>query len=415
MRDLRLSHGNPPTRLVVMTSVAVLGRGRMGSAMAARLADHHDVRTWTRSAGGAPTDAVDGAEVVLLCLYDGPACRDVLTACLPALSPGTSVVNTTTVGPDEAADLDALVTATGATYLHAPVMGSTPAIARGGLTILAGGKPNAEVEAVLGMLGETLVFAGSAEAAALKLVANGVLGDSLASLRRALRRGDELGLPRDAVLDVVGRTALGRFVDGKRDALGDRPAQPPTTFAVGALAKDLALLAAATGTTSEARSTLDTLLAGSQLGADDDIVRVGVIAPDLSWLADARLDVSPEVVADPAVLRPLYAYALTHATGDPAHLDDAFLPTAHIEGYRDGEFVSWTLEAFRGVFIGSPADDEPTRSRRIERLDVRGSVAIATMTLHHGEVDFTDVFVLLRRPDGAWRIANKAYERRTPA
>jgi hypothetical protein len=50
--------------------------------------------------------------------------------------------------------------------------------------------------------------------------------------------------------------------------------------------------------------------------------------------------------------------------------------------------------------------------RRIERLDVRGSVATAVMTLHHGEVDFTDVFVLVRRPDGAWRIANKAYERR---
>ena len=34
------------------------------------------------------------------------------------------------------------------------------------------------------------------------------------------------------------------------------------------------------------------------------------------------------------------------------------------------------------------------------------------MTLHHGEADFTDVFVLLRVRDGEWRIANKAYERR---
>ncbi len=45
---------------------------------------------------------------------------------------------------------------------------------------------------------------------------------------------------------------------------------------------------------------------------------------------------------------------------------------------------------------------------------MRGSVATAVMTLHHGEVDFTDVFVLLRDPaSGEWRIANKAYERRT--
>ena len=157
---------------------------------------------------------------------------------------------------------------------------------------------------------------------------------------------------------------------------------------------------------------MGTLLSVGALEADDDISVVGVAAPDLTWLADARLDVSPEVVADADVLRPLHAYARTHATGDPAYLDDAFLPTAHVEGYRDGELVSWTLDAFRGVFSGSAADDETSRSRRIERLDVRGSVATAVMTLHHGEVDFTDVFVLLRRPDGQWRIANKAYERR---
>ena len=187
-----------------MTSVAVLGLGRMGSAIAARLADAHDVRTWTRSAGGSPTVAVERAEVVLLCLYDAPACRDVLAAVLPALSAGTTVVNTTTVGPHEAESLDALVATTGVAYLHAPVMGSTPAIAAGRLTILAGGKPSVEVDEVLGVLGETLVFGGPAEAAGLKLVANGVLGDSLVALRRALARGDSLGLPRDAVLEVVG-------------------------------------------------------------------------------------------------------------------------------------------------------------------------------------------------------------------
>ena len=146
MRDLRLSHVLSSTRLGDMTSVAVLGLGRMGSAMAARLAEDHDVRTWTRSGGGSPADVVAGAEVVLLCLYDGPACRDVLAAGLPAMAAGATVVNTTTVGPDEAAGLDVLVTAAGAAYLHAPVMGSTPAVAGGRLTILAGGKPAAEVE-----------------------------------------------------------------------------------------------------------------------------------------------------------------------------------------------------------------------------------------------------------------------------
>ena len=413
MRDLRLSHVYWRVRLARMTSVAVLGLGRMGSAMAARLADDHDVRAWTRSGGGSPVAAAEGAEVVLICLYDGPACRDVLAAILPALSEGSTVVNTTTVAPEEAADLARRVTASGAAYLHAPVMGSTPAIAAGRLTILAGGKPTAEVEAVLGVLGETLVFEGPAEAAALKLVANGVLGDSVTSLRRALRRGETLGLPRDAVLDVVGRSALGRFVDGRRDVLVGTGARPPATFAAGALAKDLSLLARTTDTTSEASVVLAALVSAGVLEADDDLSVLAVAEQDLTWLADARLDVSPEVVADLAVLEPLHAYALTHATGDPAYLPEAFLPTAHVEGYRDGAFVSMDLETFAGLFTG-PAPDEATRSRRVERLDVRGSVATAVMTLRHGDVDFADVFVLLRDPaSGAWRIANKAYERVT--
>jgi 3-hydroxyisobutyrate dehydrogenase-like beta-hydroxyacid dehydrogenase len=395
-----------------MTSVAVLGLGRMGTAMADRLCAHHDVRTWSRSTGGTPAGAVDGADVVVLALYDGTACRDVLDACLASLPARAVVVNTSTVGADEAVELESMVVAAGATYLHAPVMGSTPAVARGGLTILAGGKPSTEAESVLSLLGETLVFSGSSEAAALKLVANGVLGDSLASLRRALGRGNALALPREAVLDVLGRGALARFVDGSRDVLADPGVRPPATFAAGALAKDLALLAGAADTTSDASASVDTLIAGGALRRDDDISVMGVAAQDLTWLADARLDVSPEVVADPAVLRPLHAYALTHATGDPSYLSRAFLPTARIEGYRDGAFSSWDLESFAGVFTGRPASDEPSRRRRVERLDVRGTVATAVMTLHHGEVDFTDVFVLLRRPDGQWRIANKAYQRR---
>jgi 3-hydroxyisobutyrate dehydrogenase len=394
-----------------MTSVTVLGLGRMGSAIAARLGPHHDVRAWTRSAGGSPADVVTGADLVILSLYDGPACRDVLAACLGSLSDRTTVLNTTTVSPDEAADLGSRVTATGATYLHAPVMGSTPAVAEGRLTILLGGRPSAHVEEVLDRLGETIVAADAAEAAALKLVANGVLGDSVSALRRALARGAALGLPRAVVLDVLGRTALSRFVDGGREVL-ETGGRPSATFTAGTLAKDLALLSGAADTTSEASTTFEALLVTGSIGPDDDVTVLAVAAQDLTWLTDARLDVSPEVEPDAAVLRPLHAYALTHATGDASYLTQAFLPTARVEGYRDGQLLSWDLESFGGLFT-APAPDEGERRRRIERLDVRGSVATAVMSLHHGEVEFTDVFVLLRRPDGEWRIANKAYQRRT--
>ena len=122
------------------------------------------------------------------------------------------------------------------------------------------------------------------------------------------------------------------------------------------------------------------------------------------------LSLADGVDPESAALVPLTAYALGHATGDPAHFRRAFLPTAHVEGIRDGAFVSWGLEQYCGLFSGRPAADEETRSRHLDSLEVVGTVAGATMTLRHGPDVFTDVFVLLQ-VDGEWRIANKVYDR----
>jgi hypothetical protein len=122
---------------------------------------------------------------------------------------------------------------------------------------------------------------------------------------------------------------------------------------------------------------------------------------------------APEAAVEGApsdVLAPLQSYMQGHATGDPAHFRRAFLPSAHVEGIRDGEFVSWSLDEYCGLFSGSPAHDEASRTRRIDRVDVEGTVATATMTLRHGPDTFTDAF-LLAQVDGAWRIANKAYHK----
>lgn len=114
-----------------------------------------------------------------------------------------------------------------------------------------------------------------------------------------------------------------------------------------------------------------------------------------------------------AVLEPLRAYIRGHATGDPTHFRDAFLPTAHIEGILDGVFVSWRLDGYCALFHGRPAADEPTRSRRIDAIDAHGTVATASMTLWHGTDTFTDIFLLVH-VDGRWRTANKAYHRSVP-
>jgi len=104
----------------------------------------------------------------------------------------------------------------------------------------------------------------------------------------------------------------------------------------------------------------------------------------------------------------LERYLQGHATGDPAHMRKAFLPTAHIEGIREGSFTSWTLDEYCTLFTGTPAADESVRQRKIDAIDVSGTAAFAKAILAHGAVMFTDYFVLLK-VDGEWKIANKVY------
>ena len=113
--------------------------------------------------------------------------------------------------------------------------------------------------------------------------------------------------------------------------------------------------------------------------------------------------------SDEADVRAALDHYLTgHATGDPSHMRKAFLPTAHIEGLRDGKFVSWTVDEYCANFKGRPAPDEASRKRTIDQIDIVGTAAMARATLVHGATTFTDYFVLLQ-VDGEWRIANKVY------
>ncbi|MBV1936244.1 nuclear transport factor 2 family protein [Streptomyces sp. BV286] len=378
-------------------TIAVLGLGRMGAALATRLTTQgRDVVGWTRSGRTSgdfdttsdPNDAVAKADVVLLALFDGPACRQVLDTVRDSLRADTIVLNTSTIAPAEAARLARRL---GPSYIHAPVLGSVPAVAAGALQILTAGSQDTldRVRPVLETLGTVRLVDGAATAAALKLIANNSLAGAVLALRDALRQADALGLSRSQALDVLELGQLGGLVVRKRPFLDSESPVGTADFTIGALAKDMTLLADASDTPLRSAAGLGDTSAGPE--------------------ADIAVAATDPAVGD-AVLEPLRAYVRGHATGDPAHFRDAFLPTAHIEGIRDGVFVSWPLDAYCALFAGRPAPDEPTRSRRIDAVDVHGTVATATMTLRHGADTFTDVFLLIRS-DGGWRIANKAYHR----
>ncbi|MFF9492796.1 nuclear transport factor 2 family protein [Streptomyces flaveolus] len=378
-------------------TIAVLGLGRMGSAIATRLATQDwDVIAWTRSGRTSgtvkttddPNEAVAQADLVLLALFDGPACEQVLDDVHGSLRTDTIVLNTSTIAPAEAMRLARRL---GPSYVHAPLLGSVPAAATGTLQILAAAEQNAldRARPVLETLGTVRHVDDASTAAALKLIANNSLAGAVLALRDSLRQADTLGLPRTQTLDVLELGQLGALVARKRPFLLDEATAATAEFTVGALAKDMALLAAASDTPLRSAAGL----ADTPAAPEADIA----VAATVPALEDA-------------VLEPLRAYIRGHATGDPTHFRDAFLPTAHIEGIRDSAFVSWHLDEYCTLFRGRPAPDEPTRTRRIDAIDIHGTVATATMTLQHGADTFTDIFLLVL-DDGRWRIANKAYHR----
>ncbi|MFD3466293.1 nuclear transport factor 2 family protein [Streptomyces sp. NPDC058682] len=378
-------------------TIAVLGSGRMGDAIATRLAGKDwDVVGWTRSGhtsgavetAGDPHEAVAKAGLVILALFDGPACRQVLEDVRGSLRADTIVLNTYTIAPTEASELARHI---GASYVHAPVFGSVPAASAGTLQILTTAHQDAfdRVRPVLETLGTVRRIDDACTAASLALIAHHGLAGAEPALHDSLRQSDALGLPRAQALDVLELGQLGGLVSGQRPFLVGESGAAAAEFAISALANDTAHLAAAPNTP----------------------LRSAVMPTDTPADPESDIAVAATISAvHDSVLEPLRAYIRGHSTGDPTHFRGAFLPTAHIEGVRDGAFVSWPLDEYCALFPGRPAPDEPTRSRRIDTIDVHGTVATATMSLSHGTDTFTDVFLLVRVDDG-WRIANKAYHR----
>lgn len=119
-------------------SVAVLGTGIMGAAMARNLARAGlDVRAWNRTraraeplaadgvrVAGTPAEAVDGAEVVLTMLLDGDAVLDAIRQAADALPAGALWLQTSTVGVESLPSLARFADEHRLRFVDAPVLGT---------------------------------------------------------------------------------------------------------------------------------------------------------------------------------------------------------------------------------------------------------------------------------------------------
>jgi 3-hydroxyisobutyrate dehydrogenase-like beta-hydroxyacid dehydrogenase len=237
-----------------MTTVAILGTGKMGGAMARRLAGSgFEVTVWNRTSSRAeelhvghvaatPADAARDADIVISSLTNDAAVRDVYLGENGVLqvASGKLLVDTSTAGPQVAAEVGREADARGARLLEAPVVGSVPAVESGKVLILASGD-QADLEQarpVLEHLGEVRYVGERGSAPRLKLIANSMLGITSAAAAELLAAGTAIGVDRGQIFSILVRFAPG-LAARERGFLHDQ--HTPTMFAVRDLVKDLDL------------------------------------------------------------------------------------------------------------------------------------------------------------------------------
>lgn len=150
-----------------MSTISVLGLGAMGSSLASTLlAAGHSTTVWNRTsvrardlatrgatAAASPAEAAAASPLVLVCLLDYTAVREVLAAAAAQLR-GRTVVNLTNGTPAEVAAMAAWVRGQGAAYVDGAIMVTPEMIGGPHASILYSGTRDAYTThaAILGAL-----------------------------------------------------------------------------------------------------------------------------------------------------------------------------------------------------------------------------------------------------------------------
>lgn len=249
--------------MAVAVKVAVVGTGRMGAAMARRVAGAGFQlclfnRTSSRaqavaedtggSVAGSAREAAAEADVVVVSLADDAAVEAAYRGeegLVSGLRPDAVVCDTSTVDPQTIRRLAPQVADRGAALLDCPVSGSVSVVDAGALAVMVGGDETALERArpVLDSFASEVFPMGPVGAgAAMKLVVNSLVHSLNVALSEALVLGERAGLDRATVYDVFEAGAAGApFVKYKREAYL-HPENAAVAFTLGLVAKDQELI-----------------------------------------------------------------------------------------------------------------------------------------------------------------------------
>lgn len=203
-----------------------LGTGLMGLPMAKRLlAAGHPLTVYNRTRAKAEPLATDGAtvadspaavleaaECVVVMVSDGAVVQELLLSAQtqPKLA-GRTIIQMSTIAPQESQKLAQEVAAAGGEYLEAPVLGSVPQAMDGQLILMVGSTPEqfAQWEDMLKHFGpEPLLVGPVGKAAALKLAMNQLIGSLTVAFGMSLGLVQQHGIDVELFMQILRQSAL---------------------------------------------------------------------------------------------------------------------------------------------------------------------------------------------------------------
>lgn len=243
-----------------MTTVGVVGLGRMGVPMAVNLAGAgFDVALWNRSSAKAeelatsidatvcdtPSDLAENCDIVITMLADDAASEDVFysPAGLFAAAGGAHhIVSMGTHSPDHIRELASR--STGPVIIDAPVSGSIAAATSAQLLIMAGAtqKDIEPVQSVFDAIGrETICFGSVGAGASMKLVVNMLIHGLNQTVAEALFLAESAGIDVDSAFHAIENSAAAAPMLGYRKQNYLDEGGTPVSFALSLAKKDVGL------------------------------------------------------------------------------------------------------------------------------------------------------------------------------
>jgi 3-hydroxyisobutyrate dehydrogenase len=267
-------------------TVAVLGAGgTMGLGMSRNIQKAGmAVRAWNRSRDKAeplagdgitvvdsPTEAVEGADVVLTILTDGDAVLEVAEQFLPAVGSDATWLQMSTIGYEASDRCIALAGDAGVAFFDAPVLGTKKPAEEGQLVVLASGPEDKRdrVEPIFDAVGQRTVWVGEAgQGSRLKVAVNVWIVALVEGAAETLALAEGMGLDPKLVLETLKDGPLDLpYLQMKGSMMIERKFDP--SFKLSLAAKDAELAHKAAQAAGLDLPLVETIAGRLAAGSDD--------------------------------------------------------------------------------------------------------------------------------------------------